>query len=166
MEAEPKELYLDGESLTVEDLMSIHADSKIHIKDSAWERVRASRRIVDKIISEGKVAYGINTGFGNFAEVVIPNDKLKELQENLIRSHAAGVGPALSVDRAKRLLALRINVLAKGSSRSVNSLRFTVLKFCATTFPLWASGGSRLFSRYSELVNIFSILYINSFRHR
>lgn len=115
MEPAPTELYLDGESLTVEALMSIHADSTIHIKESAWDRVRASRRIVDKIISEGKVAYGINTGFGNFADVVIQPDKLRELQENLIRSHAAGVGPALSLDRAKRLLALRINVLAKGT---------------------------------------------------
>lgn len=59
---------------------------------------------------------GINTGFGNFARVRIPDHQLVQLQENLIRSHAAGVGTPLSRPRTRMLLALRINVLAKGHS--------------------------------------------------
>jgi histidine ammonia-lyase len=75
--------------------------------------------------------YGVNTGFGNFADVIISNDKLEQLQENLIRSHSAGivshfllhicslvvgVGQPLTPERARMLMALRINVLAKGYS--------------------------------------------------
>jgi histidine ammonia-lyase len=58
--------------------------------------------------------YGINTGFGNFATVSIPEEKLSELQWNLITSHAAGMGPPLTLERTRMLLALRVNVLAKG----------------------------------------------------
>lgn len=62
------------------------------------------------------VVYGITTGFGNFARTIIDSDKLEELQYNLIRSHAAGVGNPLSPEKTRMLLALRINVLAKGYS--------------------------------------------------
>ncbi len=71
---------------------------------------------MDRIIETGEVVYGINTGFGNFASVVIAPDKLKTLQENLIRSHAAGIGNPLPAERVRMLLALRINVLCKGFS--------------------------------------------------
>ena len=62
------------------------------------------------------VKYGINTGFGNFKDVVIPPESVEELQVNLIRSHASGVGENLSYERSLRMLALRCNVLAKGHS--------------------------------------------------
>ena len=60
--------------------------------------------------------YGINTGFGLFSNVTIAGDQLERLQVNLIRSHAAGTGAPLSLQRTRLLLALRINVLAKGYS--------------------------------------------------
>ena len=60
--------------------------------------------------------YGINTGFGNFKDVIIPPESVEELQVNLIRSHASGVGDNLSYERSLRMLALRCNVLAKGNS--------------------------------------------------
>ena len=62
------------------------------------------------------VKYGINTGFGNFKDVIIPPESVEELQVNLIRSHASGVGENLSYERSLRMLALRCNVLAKGNS--------------------------------------------------
>jgi histidine ammonia-lyase len=96
-------------------LMSINQHTQIKLSASAWKRVGASRKVVDDIVNNGQVKYGINTGFGNFAEVVISPDRLRELQENLIRSHAAGVGEPLTLERTKRLLCLRINVLAKGT---------------------------------------------------
>lgn len=109
-------LVVDGNSLTIESLMAIGPKTQISLSSEAWEAVRKSRNVVDTIVAEGRTVYGINTGFGNFSEVVIPHDKLNLLQENLIRSHAAGVGPAMTPERTKRLLALRINVLAKGAS--------------------------------------------------
>ena len=66
-----------------------------------------------KIVKDNRVVYGITTGFGKFARTIIEKEKLHELQNNLIRSHAAGVGRALSPEKTRMLLALRINVLAK-----------------------------------------------------
>jgi len=108
-------IVVDGCSMTVESLMSIGPKTQLSLSEDAWIAVRKSRAVVDTIVAEGRTVYGINTGFGNFSEVVIPPEKLSLLQENLIRSHAAGVGNTVTPERTKRLLALRINVLAKGA---------------------------------------------------
>ena len=83
-------------------------------------KVVRAREMVDSLVergfSEGHVAYGINTGFGLFSNIVVENDQLNALQNNLIRSHCSGVGDPLSREQTRRLLALRINVLAKGHS--------------------------------------------------
>lgn len=79
------------------------------------------------------MVYGITTGFGKFARMVIAPDKLEELQENLIRSHSAGVGQPLSLERVRMLLALRINILAKGySGVSVKTLLQLIEAFNAS----------------------------------
>jgi histidine ammonia-lyase len=86
--------------------------------------------VVDQIVRSQKVTYGINTGFGNFANTVIPADKLSELQVNLIRSHAVGVGDPLKPHLARMLCLLRINALAKGfSGISPETLRGLILLF-------------------------------------
>lgn len=130
-------IVVDGSSLTVESLMSIGHKTQLSLSEDAWSAVRKSRAVVDTIVSEGRTVYGINTGFGNFSEVVIPHDKLNLLQENLIRSHAAGVGNPMTPERTKRLLALRINVLAKGACLSRPFLRFpSVASSCACSLAL------------------------------
>ena len=73
------------------------------IRSKAWQAIRSARSVVDEVKEKNEVAYGVNTGFGNFANVIIPDDKLSELQENLIRSHAAGVGELLSPQRVRML---------------------------------------------------------------
>jgi histidine ammonia-lyase len=106
---------LDGLSLSVENLMRIgRGELKVKVSQSAVNRVKRSRKVVDDLVASDKVTYGVTTGFGKFASVVIPKEKTVELQENLIRSHAAGVGPPLSPEQTRRLLALRLNVLVKG----------------------------------------------------
>lgn len=112
--SEFQKLVLDGQSLTIDSLMKINDYTHIELAEEAWESVRKSRKVIDDILKSGKIVYGINTGFGNFSEVIIEPEKLSLLQENLIRSHSAGVGNVLSPERTKRVLALRINVLAKG----------------------------------------------------
>lgn len=82
----------------------------------AEEAVRRSRSMLERILKENKVVYGVNTGFGKFATTLISGENLIDLQYNLIRSHSAGVGNPLSPKRTRMLLALRINVLAKGYS--------------------------------------------------
>ncbi|KAJ4937961.1 hypothetical protein JOQ06_002589 [Pogonophryne albipinna] len=108
---------LDGNSLTSTDLVNLGRGLyKIKLTLEAEKKVVQSRELLDTIVKENKVVYGITTGFGKFARTVIPVSKLKELQENLVRSHSAGVGNPLSPERTRMLLALRINVLAKGYS--------------------------------------------------
>uniref|UniRef100_A0A8C9VR92 Histidine ammonia-lyase n=1 Tax=Scleropages formosus TaxID=113540 RepID=A0A8C9VR92_SCLFO len=110
-------LLLDGNSLTSADLVSLGKGlHKIKLSPDAENKVVQSRELLDTIVKDNKVVYGITTGFGKFARTVIPVSKLNELQENLIRSHSAGVGSPLSPERTRMLLALRINVLAKGHS--------------------------------------------------
>ncbi|EFC47317.1 histidine ammonia lyase [Naegleria gruberi] len=111
-------IVLDGDNLTCEQLYQIGYDIKtrIQLSEEAKERVVEARKIVDDIISTDQVKYGINTGFGSFATTVIAKQDIEDLQKNLIRSHSAGVGEYLSLERSKMLLALRINVLAKGFS--------------------------------------------------
>ncbi|XP_071499402.1 histidine ammonia-lyase-like [Diadema antillarum] len=110
-------IYLDGCSLSPEELVQLgRGERKIELTSAAWEKVSKARDLVSQILKENKVVYGINTGFGKFARVVIAPEKLRELQENLIRSHCVGVGQPLSPEHTRKLLALRINVLAKGHS--------------------------------------------------
>lgn len=115
---EPKEyISLDGNSLTTADLVSLGQGLfKIKLTPEAEERVIKGREVIDAFIREDRVVYGVNTGFGKFARTLIPKEQLVQLQENVVRSHCAGVGAPLSVERTRMLLVLRINVLAKGHS--------------------------------------------------
>ena len=72
------------------------------------ERVGKARQIIDDLVKENRVVYGITTGFGKFARTVIDKDKLTELQRNLIRSHAAGVGRALTPGKTRRVPQLKL----------------------------------------------------------
>ncbi|PYR81354.1 MAG: histidine ammonia-lyase [Acidobacteria bacterium] len=110
-------IELDGNSLTLDQLVAVAADNHtVALSDAARRRVRAARAVVDEFAQFDAPTYGINTGFGNFAEVKIPADQLDTLQVNLLRSHAAGVGDPLPVPVVRATMALRANVLAKGYS--------------------------------------------------
>src|SRR5918996_2655330 len=110
-------ILLDGESLTVEQLLAIAEGLEpIALTEAARGRVRAARAIVEARARGDEPAYGINTGFGSFAEVRIAADALETLQLNLLRSHAAGIGHLLPVRTVRAIIALRANVLAKGFS--------------------------------------------------
>ncbi|XP_041059179.1 histidine ammonia-lyase [Carcharodon carcharias] len=127
-------ICLDGNHLTIEDLVRLGRGLyKIKLTAESEEKIKQSRLLLENIVKEHKVVYGITTGFGKFARTVIPHNKLKELQENLIRSHSAGVGKPLSPERSRMLLALRINVLAKGySGISLETLNQMVQAFNAS----------------------------------
>jgi histidine ammonia-lyase len=110
-------LAIDGASLDLGDLESVARRGRgVTLAAAARERVRAARRVVDDAVSRGAVVYGVTTGFGNFADVHIPLDHLRELQLNLLRSHAAGVGAPLGETETRALMLLRANVLACGFS--------------------------------------------------
>ena len=110
-------IELTGQSLTLDEIERIAADGEsVTLGAKAQERVRASRQVVEDILRRDEVVYGINTGFGNFRNVVIPENDLERLQLNLVRSHSAGVGEPFSEQDVRAILALRINALASGYS--------------------------------------------------
>src|SRR5687768_7521788 len=110
-------ILLDGNTLTLEQLVAIADDGvEVALAPDARERVLAARAIVDSRAAGDAPVYGINTGFGSFADTRIGRDDLAQLQVNLVRSHAAGVDTPLPVRAVRASMALRANVLAKGYS--------------------------------------------------
>ncbi|HEX9689182.1 MAG TPA: histidine ammonia-lyase [Thermoanaerobaculia bacterium] len=112
-----KRLLLTGAGLTLADLAEVaHRRVRVALAPSARRAMSASRRAVENAVRKGDRVYGITTGFGRFAEVTIPRDRLEEVQQNLVRSHAAGVGDPLSDEAVRAMIALRANALAVGRS--------------------------------------------------
>ena len=110
-------IRLDGNSLTLRDVWLVaHGDGEVELAPSAREIVAQRRHFVDEIVRRGDVAYGVTTGFGKLSEMAIPLDRLGELQVNLVRSHAAGVGALLPEREVRAMMLLRANVIAKGFS--------------------------------------------------
>ncbi|MBN1327702.1 MAG: aromatic amino acid lyase, partial [Candidatus Cloacimonetes bacterium] len=108
---------LDGNNLSLEEIWKISCEQEqIKLSPEAENRVVRCRQYVEDIISQNKTVYGLTTGFGKFSNIKIPIDQIEELQENLILSHATGVGPWLSIPETRSIMLLRINVLAKGYS--------------------------------------------------
>lgn len=109
-------IELDGASLSLTQTEAVADGAPVSLLPAAREGVEKSRRFVEELIARGDVAYGINTGFGALSEVTIPNDQLRELQVNLVRSHACGVGDPLPERVVRAMMLHRANVLAKGFS--------------------------------------------------
>ncbi|WP_348261436.1 histidine ammonia-lyase [Telmatobacter sp. DSM 110680] len=110
-------LILDGQALKLSEVEDVALrGSKVEVSPDALRRVAESRGLIERILGAGDTVYGVNTGFGKLADVRIPGDKLSELQINLVRSHAGGVGDPLAEGEARAMLLLRANVLAKGFS--------------------------------------------------
>ncbi|KAG8192722.1 hypothetical protein JTE90_009745 [Oedothorax gibbosus] len=130
-------MTLDGYNLSPEDLVKLGKGLyKIRLSVDSQARVNRARELLETILKENKVAYGVNTGFGKFANTVISDRNIIELQVNLIRSHSAGVGQPLTPEKTRMLMALRINVLAKGfSGISLNTLQSVVNAFNASCLP-------------------------------
>lgn len=110
-------LSLDGGPLTLEQLGHVAGRRvEVRISPEADARMAASRAVVERILAEGHVVYGVNTGFGALADRRIEPDQVARLQLNLVRSHACGVGEPLAPEEVRAMLVLRANVLAKGLS--------------------------------------------------
>ena len=110
-------LELTGDRLRLEDIERVaRGGAAVALADTAVPAMEASRAVVEAAVREGRVVYGLTTGFGALAEVIVPPDRITELQENLIRSHAAGVGEPLPEHEVRAIMLLRANVLALGYS--------------------------------------------------
>jgi histidine ammonia-lyase len=110
-------LHINGNDLTLEAVREVAAERRpVLLAPDAREVVNRARAVVDGIVAENKVAYAITTGVGKLSDVRIPHDQVRELQVNLVRSHAVGVGTPLSPHETRAMMLLRANSLAKGHS--------------------------------------------------
>jgi histidine ammonia-lyase len=108
-------ILIDGSSLTIGDVEAVAMQgASVELAEPARGRIAASRRVVEKILATDAVVYGVNTGFGKLAEVRTSADQLSQLQLNLLRSHACGVGEPFAEPVVRAMLLLRANVLATG----------------------------------------------------
>ncbi len=108
---------VSGQPLTLEQILRV-AEGSVEpcLGNSARSRIESSRAVVDKLIREEKTVYGVNTGFGKLADIHIGPGEIEQLQVNLVRSHAAGIGNPLPEHETRALMLLRANVLAAGYS--------------------------------------------------
>ena len=114
--ARSKRIVLDGETLKLEQIEAVANGASCALAPGVGLLVRRSRETVERAVGSGRRIYGVNTGFGQLAQVQVPDEQLNQLQRNLIRSHSAGVGPPLPEPVVRAALALRANCLARGHS--------------------------------------------------
>jgi histidine ammonia-lyase len=124
----PTAVVLDGQSLTLDDVVAVAVKrAPVELAPAARARMEQANAVVAALVASGAVAYGVTTGFGKLSEIAIPPARLGELQVNLVRSHAAGVGPLLPERETRAMMLLRANVLAKGYSGARSVLAETLI---------------------------------------
>lgn len=137
-------LEIDGTRLTLARLREFEAKRPVvRLAAAARRRMQASVQAVERAIAQGEVSYGINTGFGAFANRIIPAAKTRKLQLNLIRSHACGTGDPLPPHIVRRMLLLKANALAAGYSGARPVMADMLLALLnADVLPIVPSQGS------------------------
>ncbi len=122
-------IILDGSSLTVEKMAAIaRHQERIELHQGAWERINACRSMLEKKIRDREVMYGINTGIGEFSEVILDDTKITDFQRYLIYNHAAGIGDPAPIEHVRGAMASRINVHAKGRSGCRPEITMTLVE--------------------------------------
>ena len=110
-------IVLTGEGLTVEKVVRIaRHNEKVELSKDALDRIKACRAMLEKKIVAGEIMYGVNTGIGEFSEVVLDDDQVKDFQKYLVYNHAAGIGDPAPIEYVRGAMAGRINVHAHGNS--------------------------------------------------
>ncbi|HOR77510.1 MAG TPA: histidine ammonia-lyase [Anaerolineaceae bacterium] len=112
------ELTIDGTTLTLDQVIAVahHPEITVRLAANAIPAIQASAQAVDRLLAKGEVAYGINTGFGAFKDRLIPLNEVEKLQENILLSHAVGVGDTLPASTVRAMMLIRANTLARGYS--------------------------------------------------
>jgi histidine ammonia-lyase len=122
-------LEISGQPLTLQEMAAVASGhARAVLAAAARQRMQASREVVEKLIRENRVVYGVNTGFGKLSDVHIPPSELELLQLNLVRSHSCGIGEPLSEMETRTMMLLRANVLALGHSGCRVELVETLLR--------------------------------------
>ena len=110
-------MQLNGQPLALTQIAAVSLGAEpVEISPAVHARILAARKVIDDIVARDTVVYGVNTGFGKLADVRVAKNELRELQLNLVRSHACGIGQPLSEPEVRAMMLLRANVLALGFS--------------------------------------------------
>jgi histidine ammonia-lyase len=113
----PRNVVLTGNDLTFDELYAVVFDHvPVTLSEETRGSIEASRAVIERSVASGAAVYGVNTGFGKMASTRISWDEIRELQTNLVRSHACGIGSPLSEQETRAMILLRANALAKGFS--------------------------------------------------
>ncbi len=121
-------IRLDGSSLTIEKLVAIAHGEKVELAPESLERIRACRAMVEEKLAAKEIMYGTNTGIGEFSEVLLSDEQVKEFQKYLIYNHSAGIGEPLPIEYVRAALAGRINVHAHGNSGCRPEITLTMVE--------------------------------------
>src|ERR1700757_2667807 len=110
-------MELLGQPISLRDIATVaYGSERVQVSPAVHGRIKASRDVIERIVADDVVAYGVTTGFGKLADVRVPRNDLRDLQLNLVRSHACGIGPPLSEPEVRAMMLLRANVLTLGFS--------------------------------------------------
>jgi len=110
-------IIIDGSGLTIEKLVAIARDHEpVELHPEAIERIEKCRAMLEKKIAAREIMYGVNTGIGEFSEVVLDDEQVKQFQKYLIYNHSAGIGDPMPIEYVRGAMAARINVHAHGNS--------------------------------------------------
>ena len=108
---------LDGESLTIDKLVDVARNKhQVEVSKRAWKRIESCRKMLEKKIKGHETMYGVTTGIGEFSEVTLTPEQIKEFQKLLVYSHAAGIGEPMEIEVVRGAMCGRINVHSKGYS--------------------------------------------------
>ncbi|HQK42644.1 MAG TPA: histidine ammonia-lyase [Anaerolineaceae bacterium] len=138
-------VFLDGQSLTIEQvhLVAHHPEVQVRLSETCLPGIQKSADAVAQLVARGEVAYGITTGFGAFKDRVIPPDQVERLQENILLSHAVGVGDHLGDETVRAMMLIRANTLARGySGIRLETLQLLLALLNANIIPLVPEKGS------------------------
>lgn len=135
---------LDGLALLPEQVIAVaRHHALVELDTKAVARIHAARAVIDALAAEGRKVYGVTTGFGHLSRVRIQHEQLTDLQHNLLRSHAAGVGEALSEEVTRAMMLLLAASLARGHSGvRVEVVQLLIAMLNAPVFPMVPSRGS------------------------
>ena len=131
-------LHISGNDLTLEDVREVAFERRpVLLAPDAREQVNAARDVVDALVADNQVSYAITTGVGKLSDVRIAGDQIRELQINLVRSHAVGVGEPLSIAETRAMMLLRANSLSKGFSGVRGSVVDTICELLTRGVTPW-----------------------------
>ncbi|MFN2275859.1 MAG: aromatic amino acid lyase, partial [Anaerolineales bacterium] len=122
-------ITLDGSNLTIEALVRIAREGeKVALAPEALERIKVCRAMLERKIEAHEIMYGVNTGIGEFSEVVLDDEQVKQFQRFLIYNHAAGIGDPAPIEYVRGAMAGRINVHAHGNSGCRPEITLTLIE--------------------------------------